>query len=247
MHLERLADRCRRPSARVERRVRVLEHDLHVAPSAAQLAVRERARCLRPSKLDRRRAVGSSSRSTRRATVDLPEPLSPTRPSVSPLLDRRSRRRRPRARGRSTRRRTLLCTGNDLQSSRTESCGVPVVSIGGRRPRSRPRRVPAPASARSVNSSERAQRASPAPSFVTGRERHVGAATLVLGVAAASCEAAADRDLARPGNDAGYHRERLAERRDLRHRREQSFARTGARAIGRGRRLRAARRPAPRT
>ena len=47
MHLERLADRRRRPSARVERRVRVLEHDLHVAPEP-RAARRARARTIPP-------------------------------------------------------------------------------------------------------------------------------------------------------------------------------------------------------
>ena len=68
--------------ARVQRRVRVLEDHLHLAPQRPELALRE-SRDVRPSKRivpD----VGSSRRSISRAVVDLPQPDSPTIPSVSP-------------------------------------------------------------------------------------------------------------------------------------------------------------------
>ena len=61
--------------------------------SACRAARRAGARVVELGDVARRRtstapAVGSTSRSTSRATVDLPEPLSPTSPSVSPARDR---------------------------------------------------------------------------------------------------------------------------------------------------------------
>ena len=70
--------------ARIERGVAVLEHHLHVA---AQLAQREPA-APRPRPRRRRSARrhrAGSGACSRRASVDLPQPDSPTMPSVSPL------------------------------------------------------------------------------------------------------------------------------------------------------------------
>ena len=70
--------------ARVERGERVLEHDLHVAPHRAQIVAAEAQHVL-PVEHDLA-DVGSIRRSTQRAVVDLPQPDSPTSPSVSPRL-----------------------------------------------------------------------------------------------------------------------------------------------------------------
>ena len=70
--------------ARIERAVGVLEDDLHAAaaPRAARRC-RERRDRRRPSNRTAP-AVGSIRRNSRRPVVDLPQPDSPTRPSVSP-------------------------------------------------------------------------------------------------------------------------------------------------------------------
>ena len=86
---ERRADDLADRLARVQRRVRILEDHLHLAPQRPQLRAGSDARCRVPSKRIVP-AVGSSSRSIRRAVVDLPQPDSPTMPSVSP---RRTRQR----------------------------------------------------------------------------------------------------------------------------------------------------------
>ena len=70
-------------------RVRVLEDDLHVAAQPSQLARRE-PRVRSPPSKRISPAVGSSSRSSVRPSVDLPQPDSPTRPSVSPRRTSRS-------------------------------------------------------------------------------------------------------------------------------------------------------------
>ena len=69
---------------RVQRRVRVLEDHLDVPAQRAHLARCDRWVMSRPSKMILP-AVGSSSRVTSRPVVDLPQPDSPTRPSVSPV------------------------------------------------------------------------------------------------------------------------------------------------------------------
>ena len=82
---ERLADDLADALARVQRRVRVLEDDLHLLAQRPQPALRQLG------DVDARRSgscrhVGSSRRTISRAVVDLPQPDSPTIPSVSPLL-----------------------------------------------------------------------------------------------------------------------------------------------------------------
>ena len=69
--------------ARVERRERVLEDELHLAAQAARKAVSLEAVTSSPSRT-MRPAVGSIRRITSRPTVDLPQPDSPTSASVSP-------------------------------------------------------------------------------------------------------------------------------------------------------------------
>ena len=80
---QRLLDDRADAHARIERRVRILEDDLHVAAGAAAAP---RART--PARRDRRTAispeVGSISRRMQRPVVVLPLPDSPTRPNVSP-------------------------------------------------------------------------------------------------------------------------------------------------------------------
>ena len=83
-----------------EARVRVLEDDLHLAPSERS-APRSQVRDV--AALEQRRAprVGSSSRMRQRASVDLPQPDSPTTASVSPCGECRTTRRPARARARA--------------------------------------------------------------------------------------------------------------------------------------------------
>ena len=80
--LERLGHDLADPHARVQRRHRILEDHHQVAPDLAQsLALQPRdvlaLNSTEPS-------VTSSSRTMQRASVDLPQPDSPTMPSVSP-------------------------------------------------------------------------------------------------------------------------------------------------------------------
>ena len=80
---DRLAHDLAHRHARVQARVRVLEDDLHPAAQRPQLALRAAASRSLPSKTTRPK-VGSSRRSMSRPSVLLPQPLSPTRPIVSP-------------------------------------------------------------------------------------------------------------------------------------------------------------------
>ncbi len=87
-----LGDHVHHALARVERAVRVLEHHLHALADTAAAATARAGRCpARPAGSPRH--PPAISRVTARASVLLPEPLSPTTPSVSPR--RRSRPRRP--------------------------------------------------------------------------------------------------------------------------------------------------------
>ncbi len=80
---QRLADDLAAGHAWVERRVRILEDDVHLAPERPQLATRRTCVMSRPlSRIVP--SVGSSSRTTQLPTVDLPLPDSPTSPSISP-------------------------------------------------------------------------------------------------------------------------------------------------------------------
>ena len=65
--------------ARVEARIRVLEHELHPPPQAA--ARRRASSCRRTARVP---ALGASSPSSSRPIVLLPEPHSPTSPTASP-------------------------------------------------------------------------------------------------------------------------------------------------------------------
>jgi hypothetical protein len=99
---QRLGDDVADGHARVERGERVLEDDLDVA---ARRAARQRGgvRCGRPSKRTSP-AVGAMQAQRRRCRrCDLPQPDSPTRPSVSPCGDGEARRRRRRGRWRGGR------------------------------------------------------------------------------------------------------------------------------------------------
>ena len=77
---ERRADDRADRLARVERRVRVLEDHLHLAPVGAHLARGELGDVRRP-RTSPCPAVESSSLMTSRAVVDLPHPDSPTSPT----------------------------------------------------------------------------------------------------------------------------------------------------------------------
>ena len=93
---ERLADDRADRAPRVQRRVRVLEDHLHLAPQRLDVA-----RAESPRSRGRRSAtepdVGSSRRSSSRAVVDLPQPLSPDDAERLAAHARRTRRRRRRA------------------------------------------------------------------------------------------------------------------------------------------------------
>ena len=69
--------------ARVQRGVRVLEDHLHLAPQRPQLAPRQRGD-VRALELASARRWARCRRSRRGPSVDLPQPDSPTSPSVSP-------------------------------------------------------------------------------------------------------------------------------------------------------------------
>ena len=80
---EALADAVADRRPRIERRVRVLEDDLHPLPVRLERLALQRWRCRRRRRRSRP-TVGSISRSRSRPTVVLPQPDSPTSPSVSP-------------------------------------------------------------------------------------------------------------------------------------------------------------------
>ena len=82
MH-ERVGDDRADALARVERRVRILEDHLHLAPQRAQRAPDE-LRDVAAVEQDACPSVSSCSRTRQRPSVDLPQPDSPTRPRVSP-------------------------------------------------------------------------------------------------------------------------------------------------------------------
>ena len=77
---------CADALARIERRVRILEDHLHLAAERSQLAPRERGdvACRRSGSC--RWSARAAARGSR-PSVDLPQPDSPTMPSVSPRAD----------------------------------------------------------------------------------------------------------------------------------------------------------------
>ena len=82
-----LLQRLRDAHARVERRVGVLEDDLHVLAPRPQRAAARAASSSTPSN-QTAPEVGSTSRRMPLPTVVLPQPDSPTSPSVLPARDR---------------------------------------------------------------------------------------------------------------------------------------------------------------
>ena len=82
------ADRlCAGPASR-----RILEHHLEVAPRFAQLALRQRVQVAAQNST--RPVLGGSSAIAMRASVDLPEPDSPTTPRLRPAAAYSSRLQR---------------------------------------------------------------------------------------------------------------------------------------------------------
>ena len=89
MGAQALGDRVAHRGARVERRERVLEHDLHLAAQQVAELSPLAARTSMPSNVMLPLSA-SSSRSSTRPSVDLPHPDSPTSPSTSPARMSRS-------------------------------------------------------------------------------------------------------------------------------------------------------------
>ena len=81
--LHRLADHAPDAVPRVQRRERVLEDHLHAPPQRAQLALAE-VRDVPAVEADRARRSARRAAGSRGRRVDLPQPDSPTSPSVSP-------------------------------------------------------------------------------------------------------------------------------------------------------------------
>ena len=87
MDQERLLDRVAHAEARVERLVRILVDDLHLAPQRPQLPVRH-ARDAPGRGSGSLPESASTIRITVWAVVVLPQPDSPTSASISPAADR---------------------------------------------------------------------------------------------------------------------------------------------------------------
>jgi len=217
MHLERLADRVGDRAAWVERRVRILEHDLHVASSRAQLSGREVhefpavERDVSGGGLEQPEHQTRHGRLARAALADETERLALVEVEVD-AVDRAYVADHALEEAAVHGKRFAELAYRELRCARRVD----------RRPRSRGFDLVAclrPASARERQLVRAFATRLAGAAFRDRPEGNVGAATLVFGVAAASREAATDRDLARPGNDPRYHRERLTQRRDLRHRR----------------------------
>ena len=137
---ESTSDRMRaHRHARVERRVRVLEHDLHPLPERAHRGPVGRHH-VHPVERRPTPASGSISRSTTRANVDLPLPLSPTTATVWRRGTSRSTPSSATIPGRGTPRRrapTPWGSGNRLRRPRTVSSTSSAAH--GRRPGLHPR------------------------------------------------------------------------------------------------------------
>ena len=82
MHQQRLADDVARGHARVERGERVLEDDLHLPAEPAAFGLAQGDVGAADRMLPTSVRPGAARRGL--AVVDLPQPDSPTRPSVSP-------------------------------------------------------------------------------------------------------------------------------------------------------------------
>ena len=125
--LEDLAHRL----ARIERSERVLEHHLH--PAMQRAAVRGAASCVDVAARRRRMlpAVGGSRPTIMRASVDLPQPDSPTMPSVRPrgpssddAVDRAQHRPRRAGTG-AGRRRIRRTTSSDARTMSAHAAAAP--------------------------------------------------------------------------------------------------------------------------
>ncbi len=81
MHAQALADDLGDRHARAERAVGILEHDLHLAPQRPHGAELEALQRLAD---EHDRAFAEIRRNSARPSVVLPDPDSPTTPSVSP-------------------------------------------------------------------------------------------------------------------------------------------------------------------
>ena len=83
--LQRLGDDRKNAHTRIEAGVWVLKYDLHLAAAAACISRLRIPTMFSPFEYTSP-LVGSSSRKIQRPTVDLPQPDSPTSPSVSPAI-----------------------------------------------------------------------------------------------------------------------------------------------------------------
>ena len=123
---QRLGDDVADRHARIERGIRVLEDHLHAAAQRAAARASLQSTTSLPSKRTRAGGAARADEISRRPSVDLPQPDSPTRPSVSPRATVRARRRRRRApcrpgRCRAARRRTGKLLG---QAARRRAASV---------------------------------------------------------------------------------------------------------------------------
>ena len=107
VHLQHLAERALDGQPRVERRERILEDELDPARERAALAASSAAASGAPS-ISTVPEVGGSSPTSSRASVDLPQPLSPTTPSVRPASSSSETSRTARTGGRPAPARVLL-------------------------------------------------------------------------------------------------------------------------------------------
>ena len=116
---------CADRHARIERRERVLEDDLHACAAAPRSLPRSSASRSSPSK--RTRAGGRLDQAqTSRPTVDLPQPDSPTSARVSPGSTAEATRRRPPARSPSgAAEERSAATGSASPGPRPRAAGTP--------------------------------------------------------------------------------------------------------------------------
>ena len=180
-------------------------------------------------------AVGSMRRSTSRAKVDLPDPLSPTSPRVVPAMTSRStpstartapvlRRSTPLRRGNSFTRSVTVITGSTLVFAAAGSTnGVAATSSRAPDSGARPVGRSGTGSPASSGSGPVTDGAVAGGSFdrLGATERNRSGQALVLGVGATGSEPTPVEELVGPRHHTGNGVQRFPTRRELRHRVQQ--------------------------